>query len=228
MRDERYDYFCKAGLIISFISHLSSFIFHLSPFIFHFSSNLLKVNIFSLILGEYFFALVWIPLVCDGNAIGSTECTTCCTLLPLLFLLLVGGLEVVGIKVYTIIPSPLVVFFRQAFEFLFSYIAISHTSDKTIAFAQIIECYKQDCRNNSDNDNENDEYELHRLCRRTYLRWVRTESRIYHAMTAANPLICRNASKIMLVSRKMYFTSLPFHPQVLNFRANMGISAINR
>ena len=42
MKNEGYDYLCKAGLIISFISYFSFFDFF-------------EVNIFSLILGEYFF-----------------------------------------------------------------------------------------------------------------------------------------------------------------------------
>ena len=49
---------------------------------------------------------------------------------------------------------------------------------------------------------------------------------MYHAMMAARPLTPKKSSSGMHERMKMYFISLPFQPQVLNFRANMGISAI--
>ena len=47
----------------------------------------------------------------------------------------------------------------------------------------------------------------------------------YHAMMAASPLIPSRSNRGIQVSRKINLISLPFQPQVLNFRANMGISA---
>ena len=99
MKNERYDYLCKAGLIISFISHFSFFDFF-------------EVNIFSLILGEYFFVPVRVALIGNGDAVGSTEGTVGGLLLVLLllFLLLVSCLEVVGIKIKSFVVSSPVVF----------------------------------------------------------------------------------------------------------------------
>jgi hypothetical protein len=51
---------------------------------------------------------------------------------------------------------------------------------------------------------------------------------IYHAMIAANPVTPKKRRNGMQVSIKIYLTSLPFHPQCLNFRANIGISAMSR
>ena len=49
----------------------------------------------------------------------------------------------------------------------------------------------------------------------------------YHAMTAARPLTPNSTSNGMQQRIKIYFTSLPFQPHVLNFKANMGISAMS-
>ena len=54
------------------------------------------------------------------------------------------------------------------------------------------------------------------------------ERMTYQAMIAASPLTPSNSSRGMHVSRKIYFTSLPFQPHVLNFKANMGISLTSK
>ena len=48
------------------------------------------------------------------------------------------------------------------------------------------------------------------------------ERMTYHAMMMAMPVTWKHSSRGMHVSRKMYFISLPFHPHVLNFNANIG------
>ena len=45
-------------------------------------------------------------------------------------------------------------------------------------------------------------------------------------MIAARPLTPKKSSRGMHERIKMYLISLPFQPQVLNLRANMGISAM--
>jgi hypothetical protein len=50
----------------------------------------------------------------------------------------------------------------------------------------------------------------------------------YHAIIAAKPLTPSRSSKGMQERMKIYLISLPFQPHVLNFRANMGISAMSR
>ena len=57
---------------------------------------------------------------------------------------------------------------------------------------------------------------------------VKTDRMIYQAMMAAKPLMPSHKSKGMHERIKMYLISLPFQPQCLNFRANMGISAMSR
>ena len=46
----------------------------------------------------------------------------------------------------------------------------------------------------------------------------------YHAIMIAKPVRPNIASKGIQVSRKMYFTWLPFQPHSLNLSANIGIS----
>jgi len=46
----------------------------------------------------------------------------------------------------------------------------------------------------------------------------------YHAIMIANPVRPNIASKGIQVSRKIYFTWLPFQPHSLNLSANIGIS----
>jgi hypothetical protein len=54
------------------------------------------------------------------------------------------------------------------------------------------------------------------------------ESRIYHAMMMAMPLTLSSNNRGIHERIKMYFISLPFQPQCLNFSANIGISAMSR
>ena len=57
---------------------------------------------------------------------------------------------------------------------------------------------------------------------------VAMDKMTYHAMMAAKPLTPNRSSRGIHERIKMYLISLPFQPQVLNFRANMGISATSR
>ena len=55
-----------------------------------------------------------------------------------------------------------------------------------------------------------------------------TDNRMYQAMAAESPLMPSNTNSGMQERMKMYYTSLPFQPQFLNFSANIGISATSR
>ena len=46
-------------------------------------------------------------------------------------------------------------------------------------------------------------------------------------MMAAKPLVPSSMISNRLLMANMYFTSLPFQPQCLNFKANIGISAMS-
>ena len=46
-------------------------------------------------------------------------------------------------------------------------------------------------------------------------------------MMAAKPLVPSRMISNRLLMANMYYTSLPFQPQCLNFRANIGSSAIS-
>ena len=52
-----------------------------------------------------------------------------------------------------------------------------------------------------------------------------TESTTYQAIITASPLIPNDINKGTQVIRNTYLISFPFQPHVLNFRANIGISA---
>ena len=54
--------------------------------------------------------------------------------------------------------------------------------------------------------------------------FTNAERRTYHAMMIANAVTPKTISNGTQVIRNRYLTWLPFHPQCLNFRANIGIS----
>ena len=56
--------------------------------------------------------------------------------------------------------------------------------------------------------------------------FVMTDRMTYHAIITAIPVMPNNNRIGTHVRMKIYLISLPFHPHCLNFRANMGISAM--